>query len=139
MRVDNALVTGKGSNGFFVQVKEGDAGYMGADYSGLFVFTGAMAPTLANAVVGARVTIDGTVANFQGQIELDSVDRGDRDRRSAPRRRRRRSPSPTPRSRPAARARPALESVLVSLGAATVTAVNATFGEFTLTVAAPTR
>ena len=39
----NALVTGKGTNGFFVQTKTGDAGYMGADYSGLFVYTGTMA------------------------------------------------------------------------------------------------
>ena len=101
----NALVTGKGSNGFFVQVKETDAGYAGADYSGLFVFTGAMAPTLANATVGARVTIDGTVTVFQGQIELDSVTAVTRRPRpaggaaGADRRR------PTPRSRPAGRAR----------------------------------
>ena len=51
----------------------GDTGYMGADNSGLFVFTGPMAATLAAANVGSRVTIDGAVANFQGQIELDSV------------------------------------------------------------------
>ena len=71
--VMNALVTGKGSNGFFVQVKETDAGYAGADYSGLFVFTGSNTPTLANATIGARVNITGRVASFQGQIELDSV------------------------------------------------------------------
>jgi cytosine/adenosine deaminase-related metal-dependent hydrolase len=71
--VDNALVTGRGSNGFFVQVKEGDAGYTGADFSGMFVFTGTAAPVLANATVGARVRIAGRVANFQGQLELDQV------------------------------------------------------------------
>ena len=40
VHVANALVTGKGTNGFFVQVKEGDTGYAGPDNSGLFVFTG---------------------------------------------------------------------------------------------------
>ena len=37
----------KGSNGFFVQVKEGDTGYTGSDFSGCFVFTGATSPFLA--------------------------------------------------------------------------------------------
>ena len=37
VRVTNALVTGRGANGFFVQVKQGDAGYLGSDFSGLFV------------------------------------------------------------------------------------------------------
>ncbi|HVK82996.1 MAG TPA: amidohydrolase family protein, partial [Kofleriaceae bacterium] len=73
VRVSNALVTGKGSNGFFVQVKETDADYIGPDHSGLFVFTGPMTPALAAANVGARVTIDGKIAVFQGQTELDSV------------------------------------------------------------------
>lgn len=132
VRVVNALVTGKGSNGFFVQIKEGDAGYLGADYSGLFVFTGASTPTLTAAVVGARVSIDGRIANFQGQIELDTV-------------------TAVTVSNPGPEAQPApiaatyaeiktggtramkLESVLVSVGAATVTATDAAFGEFTLT------
>ena len=70
--VENALVTGKGSNGFFVQIKETDSGYNGPDYSGLFVFTGTAAPTLTNTTVGARVTISGRVTNFQGQLELDA-------------------------------------------------------------------
>jgi large repetitive protein len=137
VRVVDALVTGKGSNGFFVQRKVGDPGYAGAEYSGLFVYTGAMSTQLANAVVGMRVTIDGRVATFQGQLELDTVS----------------AVIPTTMT---AEAPPvavvatyaevknggskqmALESVLVQLGAATVTATNPTYGEFTLTAGSDT-
>jgi hypothetical protein len=52
VRVANALVTGKGANGFFVQVKDGDPGFAGADFSGLFVFTGSTSPFLP--MVNAR-------------------------------------------------------------------------------------
>jgi len=130
-RITNALVTGKGSNGFFVQVKEGDPDYMGADYSGLFVFTGTGAPPLANATVGARVTVDGRVANFMGQLELDTVLTVIAT-----------APGPEALPQPidatyaeaktgGARAA-ALEGVIVSLGTGTVTAVDAANGEFTL-------
>ncbi len=71
VRIENALITGRASNGFFVQVKETDAGYVGADNSGLFVFTSSAPP--AKAVVGSRVTVDGTVTLFSGEIEIDSV------------------------------------------------------------------
>jgi large repetitive protein len=126
VRLTGALVTGKGANGFFVQVKETDAGYTGADYSGLFVFTGG-APAVA---VGDRVTLDGTITNFQGQLELDSVtglsvtSSGDLP----------------PAAIPAAYAEIktggaralTLESVIVQVGVATVSAVDTMFGEFTL-------
>jgi len=131
--VNNAIVTGRGSNGFFAQVKEGDAGYMGPDYSGIFVFTGASTPTLAAATIGARVTITGRVANFQGQIELDSVTAvtvlavGP----EAP---------PAPIAVTFAEVKTGgtrattLESVIVALGAGTVSAVDmAGFNEYTLT------
>ena len=39
VNVEHALVTGVGTTGFFVQVKEPDMGYTTADNSGLFVFT----------------------------------------------------------------------------------------------------
>jgi hypothetical protein len=132
VRVQNALVTGKGSNGFFVQVKEGDAGYMGPAYSGLFVYTGPMAPVLANAVVGLRVTIDGNVTTFQGQIELATISAVIPETMVG-------EPAPAPIATSYADiktggARAAeLESVLVQAGAASVSAVNPTFGEFTLT------
>ncbi|MCW5801627.1 MAG: amidohydrolase family protein [Deltaproteobacteria bacterium] len=135
VRVVNALVTGKGSNGFFVQVKEGDAGYLGPDFSGMFVFTGANAPTLAMANVGSRVTIDGRVANFQNQIELDTVTAV--------------VATATGVAPPAAidvtiaqvktggTKALAYESMLVRITqATTVTANNAMFGEYTLTAGA---
>jgi len=135
VHVSNALVTGRGSNGFFVQVKEGDAGYAGADNSGLFVFTSA-AP-LATAVVGARVDLDGSVANFQGQIELDTVTSVQ-------------VTAAGPEAPPAPIAvsyaevatggtrADALEGVIVSLGVSTVTAVSTALGEITLTDPAST-
>lgn len=131
VRVTNALVTGKGSNGFFVQAKLGDAGYMGADNSGLFVFT-SNAAHLAAATVGARVSIEGTVENFQGQIELASIAAVTVDAAGPEA-----LPDPVPTTYAevktgGARAA-ALEGVLVSLGAATVSAVQPMFGEFTLT------
>ncbi|MGE5185392.1 MAG: thrombospondin type 3 repeat-containing protein [Acidobacteriota bacterium] len=73
VELTNVLVTAKGTNGFFVQIKPGDAGYTTADYSGVFVFTGGASPLLANATVGARVTVDGTVASFMGELELATV------------------------------------------------------------------
>lgn len=129
--VNNALVTGKGSNGFFVQVKETDAGYAGADHSGMFVFTGTAAPTLANATVGARVRVSGRVANFQGQIELDNVSDVTVQAMGpeAP-------PAPVPATyaeiKTGGTRATTLESVLVSLPGASVSATNAQFGEYTL-------
>jgi large repetitive protein len=132
VRILNALVTGKGSNGFFVQTKVGDAGYMGSSYSGLFVFTGSLSPLLANAVVGTRVTIDGNVATFQGQLELDSVSAVTQTTTTA-------EAAPDPVMATYAEVKTGgtkateLESVIVQVSAATVTAVDTAFGEFTLT------
>jgi cytosine/adenosine deaminase-related metal-dependent hydrolase len=135
VRVRDALVTGKGANGFFVQVKEGDAGYLGADYSGLMVFTGPGTPPLANATVGARVTIDGRVTSFQGQLELDNVVAVI-------------VTAPGPEAPPAPIAATyaeiksggpraaALEGVIVSLGASAVSAIDAAVGEFTVAAGA---
>ncbi|MDQ3366346.1 MAG: amidohydrolase family protein [Myxococcota bacterium] len=135
VRVTGALVTGKGSNGFFVQVKESDAGYTGPDHSGLFVFTGASAATLNNATVGARVTIDGRVANFFGQLELDNVT-AVTVVAAGP------EASPAPIAVTYAEVKTGgpramtLESVIVTLGPSAVTMVNAMFGEFTVTAGA---
>jgi hypothetical protein len=71
VRLVNALVTVRASNGFFIQVKDTDAGYIGADNSGLFLFTGNAPP--AKVVVGSRVTIDGSVAVFSGAAQLDNL------------------------------------------------------------------
>lgn len=134
VEVTNALVTATATSGFFVQTKVGDAGYMTADYSGMFVFTGTGSPLLANAVVGTRVTVDGTADNFQGEIELDNVSTV--------------TPTTTTvESLPAAVAASyaevatggtraaTLEGVLVALGSSQTTAVNTL--EFTVTDATP--
>ena len=135
VRITNALVTGKGSNGFFVQIKETDAEYTVADYSGLFVFTGAGTAPYMAAVVGQRVTVDGTVTNFLGQLELDTVinvtvtSTGPAE-----------TPAPinvTYAEIKTGGARAAtLEGVVVKVGQASVSAVDAANVEFTLTAGA---
>ncbi|MFN7131011.1 MAG: thrombospondin type 3 repeat-containing protein, partial [Myxococcales bacterium] len=63
--ISNLLVTGVGSNGFFAQMKEGDVGYEGAEFSGTFVFGS------TNVKVGDRIDIvSGKVDQFRGQWEL---------------------------------------------------------------------
>jgi large repetitive protein len=135
--VTNALVTGKGSNGFFVQVKSTltngmpDPAYVSANFSGLFVFTGAASPFLTAVTVGNRVTVTGTVTDFFGQTELDGV--SDVTVTSmmveAP---------PAPVMATAAEVTTggtraaALEGVVVRTGGAAITAVNAAAGEFTV-------
>ena len=137
VRVTNVLVTAKGSNGFFVQMKAGDPGYVDADYSGMFVFTGAASPNLTAATIGARVTIDASVAVFQGQTELDGV--GAVTVVAA-------GPEALPAPTAATYAEvktggtraAKLEGVLVSLPMSSVTSLNAAQGEATLTAGADT-
>lgn len=129
--IHNALVTAKGTNGFFVQVKEGDTGYQGSDYSGIFIFTNT-GTTLQNTVVGTRVSVSGTIDTFQAELEIDNVTAVTVD-------------SATVEAPPAlvtatyaevktGGTRSAkLEGVLVQLGAASVTAFNTQYGEATLT------
>jgi len=69
--VINALVTGcSDGNGFFVQVKPGDADYTGVDHSGIYTYHPSVAcgTTLS---VGDRVDINpATTSDFYGQIQL---------------------------------------------------------------------
>ena len=64
--LSKALVTAQGTKGFYLQVAPTDAGYMGSDDSGLYVYNP------GNTVkVGDRVSITtATIANFNGQIQL---------------------------------------------------------------------
>ena len=131
VEVQDALVTGAGSNGFYVQAKVGDAGYAGSDYSGLFIYAGTGSPLLASAPVGARVTVDGTIDVYSNEIELDSLTEVT-TLNIGPEA----APDPvaaayadvqTGGSRAAQ-----LEGVLVALGASTVSALDPAYGEFTL-------
>src|SRR3569833_3531421 len=107
---------------------------MGSDYSGIFVFTGTASPFLTSATVGARVTIDGNIDVFGGEIELDSLTNVTVE-----------AVGPEAPPVPVAAAysevktggtrQAKLEGVVVVLPASTVTAVDATFGEATLTAA----
>jgi imidazolonepropionase-like amidohydrolase len=68
--VTGSIVTAVGRNGFYMQVDPASMGYMGVDFSGVFVYTGA-APAL---MVGDRVTVaDATVADFFGQKQLSGA------------------------------------------------------------------
>ena len=129
VQISNALVTGKGSNGFFVQVKESDPGYTGANYSGLFVFT-TNAAFLTAAVVGGRVNVEGQITNFFGQLELSNVATVSRVGGTTEA-----TPAPTmvtiDEVRLGGSRAVALESVLVRVGSSSVTAVNTAAGEFT--------
>ena len=66
--VQDALVTGSGGSGFFVQVHPDDAGYEGVEWSGLFVYRGAA----SKPAIGDRVNVSGTITDFFGQIQLDA-------------------------------------------------------------------
>lgn len=139
VQLTNVLVTGVGSNGFFVQVKQGDPGYAGPDRSGLFVFTSSAPKTTGTTPTaiapGMRVTVDGAVATFQGEIELSNLSNVQ-------------IVSAGPEALPAPVAvsyaevvtggsrAAALEGVIVSVGPGTVTAADPTFNAITLTDAA---
>ncbi len=132
VRVANAIVTGKGNNGFYLQVKAGDTGYNGADNSGLFVFTGTASPFLTDAVVGTRVNVDGTVGAFQGALQLASVTGVSVASATV-------EAAPAPVAVTIAEVKAggtraaALESVIVQIPMNSVSAVDTTFGEFTAT------
>ena len=138
VHVVHGLVTAKGATGFFVQVKNGDSGFNGDDFSGMFVFD-STAAHLANAAVGNRVTIDGTDDDFSGQLEMDGVtavtleSAGDTQ------------PAPvvttyadvqgvvsTTAPIPFGPRSASLESVLITVGQGVVSSVNTTTGQFTV-------
>jgi hypothetical protein len=62
----HGVVTAVGAVGFFMQVETTDTDYVGADNSGVYVYT-ATAPTVA---AGATVRVDGTVSNFNSEIQI---------------------------------------------------------------------
>lgn len=67
--VSNVLVTATTTSGFFVQVKEGDAGYAGPDFSGVFV-----AGAAHGRSAGERVNLqNATVDDFFGERQLASA------------------------------------------------------------------
>ncbi|MSP61750.1 MAG: hypothetical protein EXR72_15730 [Myxococcales bacterium] len=60
------LVTAAAAGGYFLQVKEGDPGYLGPENSGIFVYE-----VLPTVTAGDRVDMtSATVSNYFGQIQL---------------------------------------------------------------------
>lgn len=71
--IENAIVTvSPNDDGYFIQVDPDDSTqYQGVDYSGLFVY----APDSTSPQRGDVVTVEGTLQNFFGQLELTSTTR----------------------------------------------------------------
>ncbi len=65
----NALVTGVGASGFFLQVHENDTGYAGRDYSGVFAYAPSSGLTQGDRVDLSTVT----PVTFGGQLQLNSL------------------------------------------------------------------
>ncbi|MBX3273598.1 MAG: thrombospondin type 3 repeat-containing protein [Sandaracinaceae bacterium] len=118
------VVTATTSGGFYAQQREGSTDFAGVDFSGIFVFTGS-APTVTR---GQVVNVSGTTGDFFGLAQLTS-------------------PTVTPVSSGAEPAplavaasaittmgprASALQSVLVRVGASTVTEASLPGGEFAI-------
>ncbi len=77
VKLVNVLVTGveiTTSNRVFVQMKQGDPGYNGADYSGVMVYLGDKSLTpIPTMKAGDRVTLEGTTDEFSGQIQINKI------------------------------------------------------------------
>ena len=122
--VRDALVTARTTNAFFVQVVLGDAGYLGPDFSGLYVY--ASGHTVS---VGDRVTVEGEVADLFGQLELADAHPQVTSSGTAP---------PTPVDTTAAAVvtggtrAAALEGVVLRLSNLTVDSVNVAAHRFTV-------
>ncbi len=68
VKLENMLVTGVSSAGFFAQVHPMDAAFKGADRSGIYVFASGTPVKLND-----RVNLVGTPVDYFGQIQLSSV------------------------------------------------------------------
>ncbi|MGE0790992.1 MAG: thrombospondin type 3 repeat-containing protein [Sandaracinaceae bacterium] len=64
--LEDMVVTGIASNGFFAQLSESATSYTGPDYSGMFIFTTG-APSVSR---GDTVDVMGTLADFFGLAQL---------------------------------------------------------------------
>jgi hypothetical protein len=123
--IDSALVTGREANGYYLQHTSQDAGYAGTAYSGVFVYSP------GNAVAaGDRVALHAAVVvDFGGQVQLQRVEVEQRDAGHA-------APAAVLESTAnlatgSARASE-LEAVIVRVDNVTVSAVEPTFGEFSV-------
>ncbi len=90
LSLNDALVTGVGASGYFLQVSETETGYQGPNFSGIYAYS----PT-SGVLQGDRVSIDVTTPSlFHGQVQLTGLvavapDGGVRVNSSA-------NPAPTP-------------------------------------------
>ncbi|MCB9641030.1 MAG: amidohydrolase family protein [Myxococcales bacterium] len=77
VKLVNVLVTGveiNTSNRVFVQMKQGDPGYNGADYSGVMLYLGDKTlTTIPTMKAGDRITLEGTTDEFSGQVQINKI------------------------------------------------------------------
>jgi large repetitive protein len=68
--LEHMLVTGVGPSGLFMQHDPDDAGWAGADWSGIYAYAPSLDPMPAR---GDVITIEGAIHDFFGQRQLDQV------------------------------------------------------------------
>lgn len=128
VRIEDVIVSGSGTDGFFVQVKEGTPTFSSVDNSGVFVFAPMIDPKPA---AGDTVAFDATVSEYQNQVQLQDVTAADLTvvSQGAP-------PMPLLVSKAdiiyAGAKGKVLESVLVRVEDVTVQSINAMFGDIVL-------
>ncbi len=64
--IPDAIVTAVGVDGFFMQTDPASGDYTGSDFSAIFIWN----PGVTQPELGWRVSVDGVVSDFFGQIEL---------------------------------------------------------------------
>ncbi len=67
VRLNDVIVSGVGTDGFFVQVPADSDDFDGVDFSGLFVFSRTLDPKPSP---GDRLSLEGTIGSFQNQVQL---------------------------------------------------------------------
>jgi hypothetical protein len=108
-----------------MQVPSDHPDYDGADFSGIFVYTGSSGPSVA---VGDRVTVSGIVADYYGQLQISDVVNLTVESQN--------NPEPTPVSATPAEIGPGgsrgepLEGVVVQVTNVDVTGVETQYSEF---------
>ena len=128
VKLRDVVVTGSGTDGFFLQVIPGSPSYNGVDHSGVFVFARAL---MNKPPAGAVIELDATVSEFQSQVQLqdiqaDGITLVSQGEPPAPV-----AVSKTEILRAGAKGQ-VLEGVLVRVEDVSVTSINAQFGEYVL-------
>lgn len=73
--VVEGVVTARRGNAFYMQIVPGDPGYVGSNFSGVYVFIGTTVPTgITLPTAGQRVRVTGSTDDFFGQRQLQRIE-----------------------------------------------------------------